>query len=196
MFDRSALERIVTILRFALIWIFGALTLTSTQGQGLSGENILVPEPKGFEVGHQAGNSVESLVEYVPKGETVEDWSQMVTVQVFRDIDNADPERFGQTVASLWSKSCQGARTGQVSSAMENGYATSVWIYHCPLLASTGKPENMMAKFIAGADALYGVQYARRSALNEAEMRQTTIYLTRVVVCDTRGNEHPCSGAK
>ncbi|HUO11393.1 MAG TPA: hypothetical protein VMU37_01425, partial [Caulobacteraceae bacterium] len=58
-------------------------------------ENLLVAIPSGFQLGKQGEQGSMIGAEYVPQGETVSDWSRMITVQVFRNLKKFDPNKFG-----------------------------------------------------------------------------------------------------
>ena len=75
---------------------------SSVLADALQDENLLLSMPAGFKSGYQASNGKEDIVEYVPTGETVEDWTKMVTVQVFHDAKNIDPEAFAANIADGW----------------------------------------------------------------------------------------------
>ena len=49
-----------------------------------------------------------SIIEFVPKGETVEDWSELVTIQDFANISGS-PETFLNQLKSLREKLCPGS---------------------------------------------------------------------------------------
>ena len=53
-------------------------------GGPIEDENLLFSPPKDFKVGYQKTLPWELMSEWVPAGETVEDWTEMVTVQIFR----------------------------------------------------------------------------------------------------------------
>jgi len=76
-----------------------ALMLTSAANAALEAENLLTSMPSGFKVGYSAGNGKEDMVEYVPAAETVDDWTKMVTVQVFHNARNVDPDAFAAKLA-------------------------------------------------------------------------------------------------
>src|SRR5271166_779850 len=57
-------------------------------------EALLVDSPPGYKIGFQAQQQDRSrITEMVPTGETVESWTEMVTVQTFPGL-TATPEQF------------------------------------------------------------------------------------------------------
>lgn len=157
----------------------------------LEAENVLTAVPEGFVVGFEEGDDSRHLVEFIPDGETVDDWSAMVTVVTLHDADNADAA--ATNMADAWIEACKDGSAGPLSEDVVNGYPYVIWGYDCPLNAQTGKPETMIMKVIPGRDALYMVQYAVRAPYSD-EFGQTayTYLVDQVSVCDTRIAEQAC----
>lgn len=157
----------------------------------LQNENLLTPVPSGFKVGYAADNGKTTMMELIPKAESVEDWSRMVTSRTDRNL-HVDPDVYAKTLGKGWKASCPGGEITKVRSGMERGYPFALWLYICPLNPQTGKPETMTLKAIRGKDAFYQVQYAfRRDA--DADVATTEgSYLSGVLVCDTRKPDQAC----
>ena len=155
-------------------------------------ENVMTPLPEGFQVARQARDGPTIIAEYVPAGETVADWSRMVTVQVLQNLKGVDPDDFARGIESTWEAACAGADVRKLEDGQERGYGYSLWQFNCPLNTQAGKPENSTIKLIKGQDALYVVQYALRSALTRENAAPMTAYLASVWVCDTRRADRAC----
>jgi hypothetical protein len=158
----------------------------------LRNENLLTPLPDGFKVGFHDANERQSIVEYVPQAETVDDWSRLVTVQIFYGTKDADPDAFAGNLGKKWMSACVGGGARKVTAGAENGYPFSLWMYDCALNPQTHKPETMWLKAMSGADSLYSVQYAARRALSKELIGQAMDYLKRVSLCDARRADRPC----
>ena len=59
----------------------------------LENENLLVTAPPGYKVGFSDKKPDMLMTEFVPAKETVENWTEMVTVQVFFGL-KATPQQF------------------------------------------------------------------------------------------------------
>lgn len=162
------------------------------QATPLRDENILIPMQSGFVQGYAARHGSMDIIESVPKGESVENWSRMITSQIFHNQKNTDPDVFAASVAQGWKSACPDSNARKVTSGKENGYPYSLWLFECALNPSTGKPETMWMKVISGDDALYSVQYAYRSFIEREWVAPTMTFLRQVVVCDPRKQEHLC----
>jgi len=172
---------------------FALLVATSAHATSLQNENLITPLPTGFKIGwRKIIPNRMTMVEYVPSGETVNDWSRMVTVQVFFHLSNIDPDRYIAGVANHWRAGCPGGDGKKVFGGFENGFATALWFLACPRNPQTGKPENTFFKAISGQDSLYVVQYAYRRTLSRDVATPGLRYLKTVFACDTRRADRPC----
>jgi hypothetical protein len=162
----------------------------------LANESLIAGVPKGYKIGFQNKTERRLITEFVPQKETVEDWTAMVTHQVFYGGSHIAPDKFEETMIAAWKKACPNAETAHVKDGIENGYAFSFWLQRCDLNPKTGKAEVAWLKAIQGRDSFYVVQTALRSSPSKQQAIDASLYLRAVQVCDTRGSEHPCPALK
>jgi len=178
--------------RFAFVFVIVAsVFMLPTHAFALSAENLLVAVPSGYTVGHQAHNARQLISEMVPTAETVDTWTEMVTVLIY----------FGQKGSLIgyrskmekdWAAACAGAKSAPVGGGLVNGYTTMTWRQTCPLNKATGKPEITWFKAIAGNDSFYVVQKAFKSEPTAEQAAAAVKYLDGVSVCDTRLPDRAC----
>jgi len=156
-----------------------------------AGENLLVKMPDGYKVGFSTQKDSLTLVQMVPQAESVQGWTEMVTVQIFAGM-KADPAAFKTSVITSWGLSCAGASAHPIAEKTENGYRALVWMLTCPRNAKSGKPEWTWFKSIAGNDSFYVVQKAFRFEPSKEQVTRWTTYLSDVMVCDNRTKERRC----
>lgn len=90
-----------------LIFILVAILLFSSAAHAqLKNENLLVAAPDGYKVGFQDKNASQQITEMVPDGQSVKDWTDMVTVQIFFNMTNVTPEAYKQRLDKLWADNC------------------------------------------------------------------------------------------
>jgi hypothetical protein len=156
-------------------------------------EILLVSPPKDFQVGFSAPHGNGSIAEYVPVGQTVDDWSEMLTVQYWRHA-TVDPATFLQGVAGRYANHCPGTGVDKagIHTGPVNGYVASMMLLRCPNNPATGKPDTTAFRVIKGNDALYSVQYAWPSVPSDEKIKYAMQYLAQVIVCDPRTQDHPC----
>lgn len=158
----------------------------------LKGENLLLSPPEGYKVDFQAKQGNMIMTEMVPDGETVKNWTEMVTIQVFLGMKNATPEQFQTQVAKGWLAACKEGEVIPITDGEENGYAFSLWLQTCPLNPATGQPEYTWFKATQGNDSFYVTQKAFKFKPSNAQITQWMRYFQSVRVCDTRHADHPC----
>jgi hypothetical protein len=176
----------------SVIAFTGLLCFGSAAHAQLKNENLLVGMPQGFKVGFSDARNGMNMQEWVPANETVQNWTEMVTVQVFLNRKDLDPVQFLATMEKQWAGACKGSTATPVASGKTNGYASAIVTLRCPLLASSGKPETTMMKTIKGNDSFYLVQRAARSVPSEPQLALMKSYLEAVSACDSRLRAHPC----
>jgi hypothetical protein len=158
----------------------------------LADENLLQKLPQGYKIDFQTKKGSMVMTEMVPMAETVNDWSEMLTTQIFLGMKNATPEQFQAAMKKTWLSACKDGEVAPITNGEENGYAFSLWVQVCPLNPSTGKPEKTWFKAIKGNDSFYLVQKAFKFDPTEDQMRQWMQYFRSVLVCDSRLSERSC----
>ncbi len=150
--------------------------------------------PAGFKEGFKALQDGQSIVELVPKAETVENWTQMVTLQGFQNV-KLGVAAFRSNMSNGWLKSCPEGGAIAIREGEENGYPYGLWQLTCPNNPQTGKPENTWVKAIQGEQGLYVKQYAFRYSPSKEELTAAIVQLRDFAVCDNSA-AHPCNGGK
>lgn len=158
----------------------------------LTGENLLVAIPAGYQLAYNQKTDQGEINEFVPKGETVEKWSEMITVQLLpAQNDNAT---FYATFESLAKQGCRSEFTHVIATTKENGYPVKVFQLFCTINLQTNMGEVTFIKTIEGKDKFYVVQKAWRTEeyeleqipITEEDIVKWTEYLRSISVCDGR----------
>lgn len=164
----------------------------STALAHLDGENLIQPLPEHFKIAYRDGNQRMSLTEMVPKDETVDDWSTMVTTQIYYGARDASFDVYRKTMAQHWKDSCDDTDSASVKEGEENGYTFQLWVQGCHYNDGKRKPEITWFKMIKGHDSAYVVQVAFHHEPSKDEIVQWMKYLGRVGVCDSRLKGQEC----
>ena len=167
-------------------------TETNQTGTGLENENLLTGLPDGFKIGYQAEQGNQTITEMVAESESVEDWTTMVTVQVYLGEKNTTPQQAQETMTIRWFGACENSETYPVADGVENGYNFALWMLYCPLNPSTQKVEYTYMKAIQGNDSFYLAQVAFRYKPTDAKKKQWMNYLREVQVCESRLPDRAC----
>lgn len=180
------------MIRTAIIALAGLLAFGASGVQALENENLLVALPSGYKVGYHKNSPAGTISEMVPDGETVENWTEMVTVQIFLNMRGVTPAQYRQRMQKLWGEACLGSAFSKVKEGVENGYATLTWLQKCPVNGRTGKPELTWMKAMQGRDSFYLVQKAYKFEPSAGQVSRWGGFLDSVRVCDTRLPDRPC----
>ena len=169
-----------------------ALTLAVPSAHALENEVLLVAVPKGYKIGYEKKSGNQIMTEMVPQAETVKDWTEMVTVQIFLNMREVTPSQYRARIETLWGQACDGSEFAKVKEGVERGYPTLTWLQKCPMNNATGKPELTWMKAIQGRDSFYLVQKAYKFEPSAEQRAQWDTYLDSIRVCDTRLPDRPC----
>jgi hypothetical protein len=190
LFIRSLMRsHLITLIVFVLVTPFA-------RSQQMENENLLQTIPSGYKIGFQTKQGNMLMSEFVPERESVDNWTEMVTTQVFLGLKRPTPNEFRQLMQQTWAASCKDSGFADVAAGDENGYPFEVWIQDCPNNQRTGKPERFWFKAIKGNDSFYLVQKAFRFSPEPDQVVRWTHYLRSIHVCDSRLSDRACSKAR
>src|SRR4051812_26632756 len=140
------------MIRFAMLAIAASLAFGAGGAQALENENLLVSLPSGYKVGYHKSTIKGVISEMVPAAESAENWTEMVTVQIFLNMRDVTPAQYRGRMEKLWAAACPGSKFSKVKETIENGYPTLTWTQKCPNNQQTGKPELTWLKALQGND--------------------------------------------
>jgi hypothetical protein len=160
-----------------------------------SAEQLSSPALPGFVVGHEAANDEQSIREEVPAGETVRDWTRMVTTQRFGGAAaRITPVDFLANMSTNLQSACPGASNSRVITGTRGGRPAAQMRAFCPLFARSGEPESFIILAIAGAEDLHIKQVAFRRVPTEEDIAWGEGVLASVRYCDTGQAGDECPG--
>ena len=164
------------------------LLISSTlYGSSLKHENLMQGIPKDFKLGFKDFNKKTRfrLLEFIPKNETVNNWSQMITTNIYHRNINLTAKEYIQKMDSMWKKNCKNSYTKILPNGKENGYEYALLMTYCPKNKMTNKEELTYFKAIKGNDSFYVVQKAFAYNPSNEEIIDSMKYLKKIYVCDT-----------
>ena len=138
--------RKITITGITGLLLFAGPASTNAQ----SAERLVSPGLPGFVTGYSAANAVNSMVEEIPRGETVEAWTRMVTTQRFVGLAaRTTPAQYAQNVVAPLPRACPGATVSPITSLAISGRPAVRFQVDCPHSAG-GRPESFILLAVAG----------------------------------------------
>ena len=168
---------------------------TATKSSISDPKEMLMGRPNSsFELGYENNNDEILMREFVQKGETVQDWSQMITIQ---SIIGYRPETL-ESFAALFKEGVIGQCSTTpdqhiIRSDIQFGYDFFEMAIHCDVYLKTGLPEWMIMKAIQGDDALYLVQKAWKYEPKGGEVEDWFEELGLFFVCGKNNDYAMCS---
>jgi hypothetical protein len=151
----------------------------------LQDERLVWPEPQGFVVAHQEKTASAAIKEQVPEGETIHNWTIMIT-QIHREA--IGPLQFALRMAASWKQICPGAKATRPL-AGRLGVDTRL---DCPRNPRTNKPETMFQRTISGQGRLHILQVAFRALPTKREVAGAKAELEQARLCRAASREPAC----
>lgn len=182
--------------RLKAAWVGVLMFLCVFEVSANKTEFVQYSAPINLELKYQETQGDYRIQEWIPPGESLEDWSKMFTLTDAAALTNLDPLVFFEEIGKQWESACPDFGGRVLYSGMENGYPVAVWYLYCPLNKMTGKPEFTYFKGMSGAQGFYTAQFA--FAVYSSQMEQPLAdeaidQLKNVSLCDEALPEiHPC----
>lgn len=175
-------------MRFGLL-AGAALALAAPAVAQPGGERLASPALPGFTVGYQAANAQQSIREEIPRGETMQRWSRMVTTQWFAGLAaRATPAQYAQNILAALPRQCPGAKVSPLASLTVSGRPAVRFQVDCPL----GSGETFILLAVAGQRDMHVKQVAWRGGTTPAGLQWGRALLAGTVLCGAGSREAAC----
>ena len=158
----------------------------------LTGENLLFKPPDGYQMGYSDRKNDFYISEWFIDGQTKNEWSEMVTVQVLFDYPTRDVSNFVEKFIEVIVDICENGRGLSITSGEEYGYPFNFFMTICGKNPDTQKVEYTMLKVISGNDALYIIQKAWKFETTNEQIKDWSKFVSEVFLCDSRNVSAPC----
>ncbi|TXI91916.1 MAG: hypothetical protein E6Q34_06885 [Burkholderiaceae bacterium] len=158
-------------------------------------ENLLLRVPDNYTSASNTQKENFSGIEYIPKTESLTTWSEMLTVQTFRNL-SVGLDVFRENLERGFKRSCKESSSALVSEANEFGYDAKVWMQTCEYANKTPRDEIVLFKAIRGKEATYVIQKAFRFEPSVEKLTPWFEYMKKVRLCGAESNEPDCEPLK
>lgn len=177
---------------------------------GISAERIVTPKPDGWIVIYHAKDNRREVLEFVPKGQTVENWQEMVTSKIF-DRSKTTPHEYNKKTIDNFAGLCTESIKIVGEKEKRFGYDASLAFIECQTKPETREKNRFVRKVlfqvqlaIRGKDALYIAESAwqtndttvSRPTQDDDLLNRITSRLDNVFVCDDRIKDKSCKTLK
>lgn len=177
-----------------------AVAAQNQEGAGTRTEVLMLVPPPGWELAMNQRNDQMFVIQYVPPGQSVDNWREMVQAQIFFGVVDLAPTEFLDNMHALYADACQGVRAEPNQLTYDFGYATSQRVLACGRNAHDNLGGVSMFKAIQGRESLYAITRAWRGpAYNPSNLPVSTEtlaawadFFTSIRLCDNRNPNAPC----
>lgn len=139
-------------------------------------------DERDWQVGYEASNEQQAIVEYVLKGETVHNWSELVTLQTYFGLQKiTTPEVFVMSMKKNMKPSLQ----WNIISKSDNDILYEWNVMNDPEMAN----QHEIARGILGKKAIYFIRYTTKKPPIPLEKRNEWIDLLKAVVLKVEGGK-------
>jgi hypothetical protein len=174
--------------------IGGILAAATLAGGAAAQESLRVAVPEGFALVHRVETEQGAVREFIPLGQTLDGWGEMLTVQRFAVAAGGDPSGFVQGVLAELQAVCATPLATPVEAGQAPPYADAMAVLGCEVSPRTGGTEIFALRAIAGREAMHVVQFGWTRRPSEAEMGAALGLLSDAVLCDPARADAPCPG--
>lgn len=147
--------------------------LDPMQMRSLAISEAIGPLPKderGWKVGHSQSTDNQSIVEWVLPEETVQNWSELITVQYLHRVPmNMTPEKLAKDTAEALRKSCADVSLNILASSQMGVLYERKTASCAPM-----RDEYTIGKLIRGPRSMISVSYAKTAVMGDAEKMKWT----------------------
>jgi uncharacterized protein YbdZ (MbtH family) len=189
-----------SILRPQFIVFLFCLFLTGCVGTAPDSQESTYPNvtriaiPEGWRVGSESHNAAMRVLEFVPSDQTVDRWTDMITIIVVYHRSAADLSDYLSGVREHLPQGCDvPAVFNEHPRLTDHGYEAATLTAACGKSTGFGKGEIMMQKVMMGQNAIFDVQRTWRFAamqrsqdlpLSDAQRAAGAAYLDTVWLCN------------
>jgi hypothetical protein len=165
------------------------------------GERFYLSIPEGWQEVIRTRQQGADVLGYVPAGQTAAQWTDMLTIQVYRDMAALPAQTFYERSVNSYQRSCAGSKAGDLQTGLSNGYPSAFWVLSCGQNLQQKFGETAFFRLVQGDTALYIVQRSWRTTafdattpppVSAAASQQAIETLKSFGVCDPGLPDHPC----
>lgn len=177
------------------LYIFSIALMLGTSSAVYSAEKLIYHVPKNWFLAFHDGNASQQLREYIPRGQIIDDWKQLLSVNMTKLPRKIAPADYLAAMGQIAKTHCPNQVQGKIYAGVENGYQVAIKTEFCPFYTQSQKGEITAYKAILGDNTIYVVHWAFRTKpfdlnhipINRKEWERAKQYIAKeVYLCNTR----------
>ncbi len=169
--------------------------LAAANAQSVNQERLVSPRLPDFKIGFYRANAEQMIREEVPRAQTVEAWTKMVTTQRYSTrVWPRTTAAYAREKLAEVSAACPGLRASPITTVSVSGRTATRFRVDCPGYAgSQGKPETFLWLAIAGLDSMHVKQVAFRGGMAPRDSAWAQSFLSGVAFCRANDQAPACT---
>ena len=148
--------------------------------------------PASWEIKVHGYGKDSSLIEAAPKEQNVEQWQELITSQIYHEI-NTTPEKFLRVWSDMLEEVCDGFIAEPfLPGELANNYKVLYWQQFCPETPKEKRPEFSLVKAAADDQRIYILKRSWRYIPTKDQLMEamTWLNLSKVTVCQNCLEQH------
>ncbi|WP_419903122.1 hypothetical protein [Kiloniella sp.] len=170
-------------------------------GQGGNGEFFMAAIPDGWQALPRATEAQQTSAEWLPPGQTVENWTDMITVQVFPGWAEGDVSIFLDGLADIYKQNCEVSGATPLLKDQVNGFLTGFRLINCTRDLTRNSGEVSLFRALIGQSAAYLIQRVFRvpefeigaKPVTDEAMIQAYSSISSVGACKLNSKQYTCA---
>lgn len=166
-----------------------------------AGEILLAQPPSNWKQSYSLINDDTRLTDFVPESETANAWTQKLSFESHRSLQEIDPISIVMGDLESTSEVCEDTESFNLFSGLENNYPTTVRLTFCTDNAHSKQGEVTFTKVIQGTEFLYIIKLVRRepvftdstTTFSKEMIAAWSDYFGNIKVCDRSVDEQSCT---
>lgn len=172
-----------SLLAFALLSLLTQATEARAQADG-----IVLVTPSGFSLAFTGGAQDGSMkmAQFVPAGQNIENWRQMISVQHFLRDTGIEPAQLASQIAAGVQAACPKAQAKSLPQQPIGGQPAIRFYVYTPECANS-QPETLLVVIVKAAGVLHAVQHSwRATPPNQQEFKAAQATFDQIMLCDAK----------
>ena len=163
--------------------LFAALTLSLSHGSAHAQERLVSPELPRFYIANSQSANSETIVEEILIGETLDDWTQMVTTLRMVGAQGTDPLHLARTLRTRMLEGCADSDGSDAIRLDHTGAPGAFFVSRCPATEPGMRRQLVFTLIVAGDEALHMKQVILRRQHERADAEAAMAMLEATQLC-------------
>jgi hypothetical protein len=176
-------------------YVLALLIIIAGFASAAVGENPLL-DPLGgdWQIGHKQARGGTSIIEFVHAGESVQNWTELATLLSMDEGKGMNLDEYVARVRAQMQTRCpRGPSVRVLSKKSVSGLPARLIAVECRAYAN-GSPESFVQMAVAGRQALYSLQLARKvGRLDAPTVTRFSAFVGKLKICDDTVASRPCT---